>query len=713
VWVTSALVLCVGVTAASWPSSAAAQTASTLSYEGYAARTTPNQQRFEQSLQTIIDTGHARRLSQALSAEPHVAGTPRQRWTARYVDSLARSWGIESRIDSFLVFLPHPKALSLERVNPDPRPLTISERRLDVDPATHGSIFPAFNGYSGRGDVTGEVVYVNYGLIEDYERLEAHGVEVSGKIAVARYGGSFRGIKAREAERHGAIGLLMYSDPADDGYVRGDVYPGGPFRPEFGVQRGSIKNGRGDPSTPSWPSTFDAARVPENEMIGMARIPVLPVSYGTAAELLRYLDGAELPDQSWQGGLPFRYHVGPGPAAARLAVDTERGAQALHPIYNTLAVLPGATHPDEWVVVGAHRDAWGPGATDNVSGTTSVLEMARAFARLAAQGRPPRRTIIFATWDAEEWGLIGSWEWVEQHQTELQAKVVAYINQDAVASGQRFGASAAGVLKQVLREITRVVHDPFGDLISLHDRWRIQHRDTPGELPVGDLGGGSDFAGFYNLLGIPAANLGFGGEGGVYHSAYDSYRWMSRYGDPSYAAHVGAARATGVLVARIANADILPYDHADLALHVIDLIETLHTELRASGWDVKVEPLRDAALDLGQTAAEFAVARDSALAALPTARFDHVNRALLSVDKALTRNDGLVGRPWMRNLLFAADRDNGYGNMPLPSVREAVRDGDVGRTHNEITDLTRRIRQADAALRDALIALRRNQHEMP
>ncbi len=682
-------------------------------YEGYSSPAKEAQRLFEARLQAAMDTGHARRWSRVLSAQAHVAGTPRQRWTAGYVDSLTGDWGLESRVDSFLVFLPHPVTVSLERTAPAPDELTIVEPKLEVDPATQPAVFPAFNGYSGRGDVSGEVVYVNYGLIEDYELLESLGVSVAGKIAIARYGRSFRGIKAREAEKRGAIGLILYSDPADDGYVQGDVYPGGPFRPEFGVQRGSIHNGRGDPSTPGWPSTFDAERVVEEDMIGIARVPVLPVGYGSAGELLKPLAGADLPDQSWQGGLPFRYHVGPGPARARLVVDTERGDAALRPIYNTIAVLPGSTNPDEWVVVGAHRDAWGPGAIDNVSGTTSVLEMARGFARLAAQGLSPQRTVVFATWDAEEWGLIGSWEWVEQHAEELGARVVAYVNQDAVASGIQFAASAAGVLKAVLRDATRAVADPFGGEPSLYDRWRRQQPEAEGAPPVGDLGGGSDFAGFYNLLGIPAANLGFGGAGGVYHSAYDTYRWMTMFGDPTYAAHVAAARTAGTLVGRLANAQILPYDYAGLGLQLIELIHGLAEDAAMSGEGFEVEGLRGAARYLARVGAAFAIARDSALAAAPDRPWDRVNSMLLRVDRQLTRQAGLVGRPWMRNLVFAADRDNGYGNMPLPSIREALRDLDLPRARAEVADLTGRILGATRALNLALDALEGTHSDVP
>lgn len=671
-------------------------------YLGYSAAGTERERRIEVRLQGLVDTARLRTWSRTLSAEPHVAGTPRQRWTALFVDSLTRAWGLETRIDSFLIYLPHPISLALDRTAPTAAELIVTEPALAVDPATRGPVFPAFNAYTGRGEARGAVVYVNYGLIADYALLDSLGVSVEGKIAVARYGRSYRGIKAREAERHGAAGLVLYADPADDGYVRGDVYPEGPFRPEYGVQRGSIKNGSGDPSTPAWVSTFDARRVPEAEMLGVARIPVLPVGYGTAAELLGDLRGAALPDQSWQGGLPFRYHVGPGPVTARLRVETESETDAYHPVYNTVAILPGAVYPDEWVVVGGHRDAWGPGAIDNVSGTVSVLAMAHAFARAAAESAPPARTIVFATWDAEEWGLIGSVEWVEQHAATLAARVVAYVNQDAVASGPTFGASATGALKRVIHETMRDVPHPFGEG-SLYAVWSGHGDDVPS---IGDLGGGSDFAGFYNHLGIPAANLGFGGAGGVYHSAYDSYRWMSEFGDPAYRAHAGAARSAGTLVARLANAAVIPYDYVGTAGQLADLIEALEQPILERGWAVDLTPLRDAAESLRAAADAFGAARDAALSApAEPAGWQAANQALLRVERRLTRPSGLVGRPWIRSLLFASDRDNGYGTMALPTIGEAMRDGERERVRAETADLAARIGEATRALEDATRAV--------
>src|SRR5437773_1027615 len=356
------------------------------------------------------------------------------------------------------------------------------------------------------------------------------GVSVKGKIAIARYGRSYRGIKAREAEKHGALGLIIYSDPADDGYMRGDVYPAGPMRPSHGIQRGSVMNPNGDPSTPGYPSTPNAKRIKQTQM-DVPHIPVLPISYGNAAELLRGLAGKSIP-RTWQGGLPFRYHVGHGPVQARLEVVTDAATRPYKEIWDTFGIIRGSEFPDEIVMVGGHRDAWGPGTADNVSGTVSVLEAARAIAEQVKQGTRPKRTIIFATWDAEEWGLIGSTEYVEDDSLRLTRGAVAYLNQDVAAQGQSFGGGGSPSLRATLRSVAKSVDDPSGKG-SVYSVWRSNAglaSDTL-EPPMGDPGGGSDFAGFYNHLGVPISEWGFGGAGGVYHSMYDSFHWRTTFGD--------------------------------------------------------------------------------------------------------------------------------------------------------------------------------------
>ncbi|MCH9014483.1 MAG: M20/M25/M40 family metallo-hydrolase [Gemmatimonadetes bacterium] len=687
------------------PSTAHAQEIERLT--GYTLQRSADQLNYEVALRSVVDTAHARWLSSVLSAEPHVAGTQRQRWTAEFVDSLTRSWGLETQLDSYLVYLPHPVELAVRRVSPDPLELRTFEPPIAGDPATLGEIFPQFNAYSGRGDVTAELVYVNYGLIEDYELLAEAGVSVEGKIAIARYGRSYRGIKAREAERNGAIGLLFYSDPIDDGFVRGDVYPEGRFRPEHGVQRGSIKNLRGDPSSPNYSSDFGVERLPESEM-EITRIPVAPISYSAASELLEGIRGSDLPIQAWQGGLPFRYHVGPGPVVANLVVETESESEAFHPIYNTLAVLRGTKYPREWVIIGGHRDAWGPGATDNVSGTVSVLEAARAFAELARAGQRPERTIVFATWDAEEWGLIGSTEFVERFEEDLSARVVAYINQDVTASGTRFGASAAASLKELIREVTEAVENPYGSG-SLYEYWADnQDLDDGARTSIGDLGGGSDFVGFYNHLGIASANFGFGGSGGVYHSAYDTHRWMSQFGDPGFVIHAASGRLAATLAARIARADVIPYSYRELEEQLESLTSNLGEQIEEKGWQLSLDGLRNAIQHFGVAARRLEEVRTAVLAAHPSGEWETSNQLLLRVDKALTRESGVRGRPWYRNLLFAADRDNGYANVPLPSITEAIRDSDRAQTETEVDDFGGRVRDATAALAAVVRSLEAN-----
>jgi N-acetylated-alpha-linked acidic dipeptidase len=534
------------------------------------------------------------------------------------------------------------------------------------------------------------------------------GVSVRGKIAVARFGRSFRGIKAREAEKHGAVGLIMYSDPADDGYVRGDVYPEGPMRPAGGVQRGSVMNGAGDPSTPGWPSTGGARRIPEDSM-PIPRIPVIPLGYGKADALLRPLRGTRIP-AGWQGGLGFRYHVGPGPVRARLEVRDDRATRAMKPIWNTLATIRGSERPDEIVVIGAHRDSWSPGAADNVSGTVSVLEAARTIAALARAGQRPRRTIVFATWDAEEWGLIGSTEHVEDDSLRLRRGGVAYLNQDVAAQGVRFGGGGSPSLRALLRDVARSVPDPNGRG-SVYAEWRRQSGVAEGAEPaMGDPGGGSDFAGFYNHLGIPHADWGFGGAGGIYHSQYDGLAWMRRFGDTSYAYHAAAARIAAAMALRLANAEVLPYDYDEFARTMTTHVAAIDRAVRERGWGdagPSTSGLRSALATMGEAARRFHEARDARLAsgASPD-QLDRANAALLRVERALTRPEGLRTRPWYRNLVYVADENNGYSTMVFPSVLEAVRAGDRALASREMADLVARFGTATAAIEEARAALR-------
>ncbi len=669
---------------------------------GYSPQSAAIERATESDVITHPTPASASAHSRFLSFQPHMAGTPAQARTRDYVVSQMKSWGLETEVRSYNVWMPHPVTTRVWRITPDPIELNLQEGPIpeDTTSVAFSQVLP-FNGYGAPGEVRGEVVYVNYGLIEDYAQLDSMGVSVKGKIAIARYGRSYRGIKAREAEKHGALGLIIYSDPADDGYVRGDVYPLGPMRPSQGIQRGSVMNPNGDPSTPGYPSTRNAKRIALSAM-DVPHIPVLPISSGNAAELLRGLTGKSIP-QPWEGGLPFRYHVGPGPVQARLEVVTDAATHPYKEIWDTFGIIRGSEFPDQIVMIGGHRDAWGPGAADNVSGTVSVMEAARSIAEQVKAGRRPKRTIVFATWDAEEWGLLGSTEYVEEDSLRLSRHAVAYLNQDDIAQGPNFGGGGSPSLRALLRDVAKQVPDPSHQG-SVYDVWRKRANlasDTL-EPQMGDPGGGSDFAGFYNHLGIPIADWGFGGPQGVYYSAFDSYHWMSKFGDPNFEVHTSAARIGAVMLLRIANADILPYDYVEFArtmrrfgAQVGQAIGDKHWKVSAAGLTAAIGRMEDAALT-------FSAARDNSLTAqLVPATAQQVNATLLEVERQLTRPQGLVTRPWFRNLIYASDENNGYATMVLPSVNEAIRVGNETAVGRELTDLVQRFDAATRALKMA------------
>ena len=620
--------------------------------------------------------------SRALSHEPHMSGTPQQAATRDYVVHVMRGWGIESSVRAYDVYMPHPHSVHVWRLSPDSVELPLVEGPVagDSTSSAYQQIL-TFNGYGAAGDVSGEVIYVNYGLVEDYAHLDSIGVSVKGKIAIARYGRSFRGIKAREAEKHGAVALFIYSDPADDGYVRGDVFPVGAMRPPQGVQRGSVMNDNGDPSTPGYPSLPGAPRLTPDKM-AIPRIPVVPIAYRNAAALLegvRDTRDSVFP-KTWQGGLPFRYHVGPGPIRARVAVTTDTGRAAYKTIWDTFGTIRGSTYPNEVIMIGGHRDAWGPGTADNVSGVTSVLEVARAVQEAVRQGHRPKRTIVFATWDAEEWGLIGSTEYVEDDSLHLMKDAVAYINQDVAADGPNFHASSSPSMREMIRDIARQAGVPIDSTTTF-----------------GDPGGGSDFAGFYNHLGVPIADWGFGGRGGVYHSAYDDTYWMEKFGDPGYLRHAQAARIGAMLVLRLANADVVPFDYVEYARTMQRYIAPLGVAATARGMTVSTTGLTTSIAHMGTSAARWSAARDAALAGDKPRGVEAANAALRRVERSLSRPEGLRTRPWYRNLIYAADEDNGYADVVFPSVAEAIKSGDRALVDRELADLAGRF---DAAARD-------------
>jgi N-acetylated-alpha-linked acidic dipeptidase len=683
----------------------AAQQGASTSMPGYSAPAAAKERALEADAIARPDPVRARAHSRVLSAETHVSGTAAQARTRDYVIAQMKAMGLETEVRQYDVFMPIPTGVRVWRVAPKAKELPLAEPPVPGDPTSALAQYPTVNGYSGQGDVTADVVYVNYGLIEDYAQLDSLGISVRGKIAVARYGRSFRGIKAREAEKHGALALLIYSDPQDDGYVRGDVYPNGPMRNRNGVQRGSVMNVDGDPATPGYASKPGAPRLPESRM-EIPRIPVVPISYGNASELLEGLRGHDIP-QSWQGGLPFRYHVGPGPVRARVKVTDDRATHGTKPIYDTFGIIRGSEFPDELVIVGGHRDAWGPGAADNVSGTVSVLEAARAVSEAVKDGYRPKRTIVFATWDAEEWGLLGSTEYVEDDSLRLMRGGVAYLNQDVAAQGARFGGGGSPSLRPMLRDIAREVPDPNGKG-SVYAEWRRASAvaDTA-EPAMGDPGGGSDFAGFYNHLGMPIAEWGFGGPGGVYHSQYDDFNWMSKFGDPGFLYHAAAARIAAGMILRLANAEVIPYDYVEYARTMQRYLPAIDRDLASHKWKASTDALRAAISGMEREATAYSAARDRALASgsLPRERQAAVNAALLGVERALSRPEGLRTRPWFRNLIYVADENNGYANMVFPSVNEAIRANDEQLTTKELADLAQRFEAATRAIVAARAAL--------
>ena len=668
---------------------------------GFTASGSAAQRELERRAIAIPSPDSARRIARALAAEPHVAGTPAQERTRDYVNAELRKLGLRIETRSYRVYLPHATGVQVWRTSPLPAELPVTEPAVPGDSASALPQYPTVNGYSAGGTAEGEIVYVNYGLVEDYATLDSLGVSVKGRIAVARYGRSFRGIKAREAEKHGAVALLIYSDPIDDGYVSGDVYPKGPMRPVRGVQRGSVFNGYGDPATPGYAATESATRLTAGQMT-VPRIPVVPVSYGTAAALLEGVEGTRIPT-GWQGGLSFRYHVGPGPVRAKVSVALD--AQPFKMIHNTIATLPGRAGNEEVIVIGGHRDGWGAGAGDNVSGITSILESARAVVR-ALEGKAPVRTLMFATWDAEEWGMLGSTEFVEDDSLRLQRGGVAYLNLDVSATGFDFGAGGSPSLRGLTRELARSVNDPRGTG-SVYAAWRKRTAVADSAEPaMGDPGGGSDFAGFYNHLGIPHADWGFGGPGGVYHSAYDSNRWMEQFGDTGYVAHAAAGKLAAAMLLRLANADIVPYDYVEFGNTMRRY--TTRTSAQLASINAGDASTLDAAWQaFTARATAFNRSRDSVLATttLSTDVRRRVNTALRQVERRLARNEGLKSRPWLRGVIYAADVDNGYSTMIFPTIGEAVRAKNATLARTELADLVTRIGSAGTALDEARVAL--------
>ncbi len=678
------------------------------------------QRALEEKFMATVDAARAEANHRTLTAEPHVAGSEADRRVVEFIAAEFGRAGLPAKIEEFRVLLPEPKTIKFEVLAPitpfvGPRPEYVGEDPASKDKRT----LPGFNGYSGSGDVTGEIVYANYGLPPDYQRLADEGVEVKGKIVLARYGESFRGVKAKVAEEHGAAALIIYSDPEDDGYHSGDVYPDGPWRPASSVQRGSVMfifEYPGDPTTPNGPSVAGAARIAAGEASNMPRIPVLPISYADAQVLLTYLGGKAAP-REWQGGLPVTYHLGPGPTKLRLQVEV---AHELKPVWDVCARIAGAERPEEIILLGNHHDAWTYGGVDPNSGTTAMLEVAHRLGALLKEGWRPRRSLWLCAWDAEEQGLIGSTEWAEKHAATLQQKVVAYLNLDSAVSGKNFNAQGVPSLKEFLREVADGVPDPRGGSIleqaNRRVREELRRKVVPGGVPAGDgdakpiaerqvrfgdLGSGSDYTAFLDHLGLPATDFGFGGEYGVYHSIFDNHRWIKTQGDPDFAFHVSAARFYGLEALRLAEADLLPFDYQAYGREIEDHLRGIQKKLCLLDHEKELDfgPAQQAAARLADAGREvrekygWAVARG-----LVPENLAQVNRALVETEQSFLLPEGLPGRPWFRHAIFAPGTYTGYAAVPLPGVHESIDAGDFVEARRQLDALVAALNRATARL---------------
>jgi N-acetylated-alpha-linked acidic dipeptidase len=701
--------------------------------DGFTTKSAISQRRIEEQFRAVPEANSAREHLRRLTAEPHVAGTKEDYATAIYVRDQIRSYGIPAELKEYDVLLPYPRQPSIvEIVGRRRERLTVKEAIVPEDPTSSSSkIIPLFNGYSPSGDVTAPLVYVNYGLPPDYDALKKLGVDVKGKIVLARYGNSFRGVKAKVAEENGATGLIIYSDPSDDGYTQGDVFPKGPWRPDSSAQRGSVQylfQYPGDPLTPGKPSIPGVARLKIEEATDLTRIPVQPISYGDARRLLEPMRGPLRP-KGFQGGLPFAYHVG-GTDDLRVHLKTDMDYQ-IRKIWNVVARIDGNEEKDRWVIMGNHRDAWTFGAVDPNSGTTAMLEAARGFGQLLKNGWKPRRTIVLCSWDGEEYGLIGSTEWAEEYADELKEKAVAYLNIDVAVAGPNFGASSVPSLWKLIRGVTRDVRDPKTGK-SIYQQWQDRNREsrpdpdmtdaqtgsdvTIAEARIGALGSGSDYTPFLQHLGVPSVDMGFGGDYGVYHSAYDSFYWMTHFGDPTFAYHVAAAQLWGTVAMRLAEADGLPFDYVDYGAQISEFFtESVKTARRRNlsaafdekGMNAAIQDFNSEASRVEKSRQETVIEVERTHVAAndqhrkAEARLKRINDALLATERALTDVQGLRGRSWYRHQIYAPGFYTGYAAQPLPDFRQALEDRSAANAKEGLDRIVAAMKRATETLRQA------------
>ena len=690
--------------------------AQTRSISGFTA-TSANE---EKQLEARFDSGLSRenigQNIKRLSAKPHAIGSPAGKENAEYILNLYKSWGWDAKIEIFHVLFPTPKTRVLEMISPTSYKALLKEPALKED-MTSGQQdqLPTYNAWSADGDVTGEVVYVNYGLPSDYDELAKLGIDVKGKIVIAKYGRSWRGIKPKVAQEHGAIGCIIYSDPKDDGYVQGDVYPKGAFKNEYGVQRGSVMDMviyPGDPLTPGVGATEDAKRLDRLQATNLLKIPVLPISYHDAKPLLEALEGPVAP-ADWRGGLPFTYHIGPGKTKVHLQLAFD---WKIVPCYDIIAMMRGSQYPDEWVIRGNHHDAWVNGANDPISGQAAMLEEAKSIGALVKNGWKPKRTLVYCSWDGEEPGLLGSTEWAEFHGDELQKKAIVYINSDA--SGRGFlDAGGSHALETLVDEVAKDVTDPQTK-VSVYERKKAASvvnatslktkKDALNKntLQLDALGSGSDFSSFLQHLAVPSLDLGYGGEdnGGDYHSIYDSYDNYIRFKDPGFYYGVALSQTAGRTALRMANADVLPFDFRHLYTTVNDYTKELIDLLQQTKENTEIEnqlirsndytlaadptktfivpkakdevpyldfsPLQNALSSLQKSSDSLSKAWNKAVTI--NADHDALNKALYQAEQQLLTTNGLPRRGWYKHSLYAPGFYTGYGVKTLPGIREAI-----------------------------------------
>ena len=622
---------------------------------------------------------------------------------AEYVAARFREYGLETEVPSYDVLLSYPRTVELEMVAPRAMRLARREEPLPEDPSSSDPTASGpWHAYAKSGEVEADVVYVNHGQPEDYDRLSGMGVDVRGRVALARYFGGYRGGKSLEAERRGVAALITYTDPEEDGYVQGDVYPRGPWGNDSHVQRGANVYDfivPGDPLTPGWASVAGARRIPEAESRILPKIPTLPLSFRDARVLLEALEGPVRPTREWQGGGPFAYHVGPGPARVRLRLDVSRETRTIRDVIGRVrGADPDPAVARQIVLLSNHHDAWTFGGVDPSSGTATALELARSLGDLARRGLRPRRTIVLGIWDAEEYTLTGSTEWGEEHRDELAREAVVCLNVDASTSGDQLSASAVPSLRPLLYEAARSVPDPKGRG-TVYDVWRAgQERNVRGygvvagartaDPPVAILGSGSDYTVFFNHIGVPSADLVFDGPYGVYHSIYDSHEWMKRVGDPGFRYHAAMARLWGLLALRLANADVLPLDYGAYGRDLLAYLDDVATLARSRGVDAGLDRARRAA----QALSRLGVSEPTGDATADAAR----SRALMEAERDLLSADGIPDRPWFRHLVYAPLPS--YEAETLPGVREAILAGDAARAREQAERLAGALERAGRTL---------------